>query len=904
MCAVPLLELKLALLDPSMRFAQEVAGLGDDCIFVRTTSDPRLADVDAVLVAPAMAREASGLTQPRWIIGDAKSADKVAGAAALAQARGVILTPARRLPEPPPAPSLERTRQLVALSIVDSNIEATLQQLADAFAGDNALVWWRRGDALSLTALRRVTESETMVAAAARIAAGTHTSVMLADGGPVLIAAPLYSANHEMMGFLAIVRPSIAFAAEEITDLRAISTRLGREMVWLAGHDRLLEDRENLRANSLIDPLTSALSRAGFEQTIATEITGARRRGEKLCLGILDIVGLGEINGLHGHKVGDEVLAKVTAQLRANLRGNDRVGRLGGDELGILLIGAREEQAKLVCDKLVRRIMESTPVVSIPALQVRVRMGVAELGAEEKDAAPALDRAWNALTQAKPGGTEAARDHGGRSKERTDLRLLDSGTIVGGTFRVLHELSRGAMGVVYRGEDLGLGRPVAIKVLRANLATDHNFVGKFRAEAALLASLHHQNLVQVYSLGEQDGDIFFVMELVEGQPLSSAIADHAHNQVAFPVDAAGHIALEIADALAAMHAIGVVHRDVKPANVLLDRNRDRAVLVDVGVAAKRGEQSEAAGTPGFAAPEAFLSSSDSPLVDVYGLGATVYCMLSGEPPFGAGNAMEVIRRQMDNPLPTLRVRRPEIPAAVDSVLQKAMDPDPAKRWQSATTFAMALSRALEATPASAPTSDAETPVLQWMESPDTAMGMVAANDRIRAVHYAGAAHVLRHLGGEPALLRLQTSFPHVAARLSADANALEWAPLDEFMLVLQFLAGLDPDEAIVESLGREVTQSNFAMFLGQDPRALSPEVALAASMAVWPKLHQWCDFRLTKVERASAEVEVSSLLGGALLCELLQGELSGAMLFAAPTQVSHTECRHRGGTRCAYHLSW
>ena len=155
------------------------------------------------------------------------------------------------------------------------------------------------------------------------------------------------------------------------------------------------------------------------------------------------------------------------------------------------------------------------------------------------------------------------------------------------------------MGVVYRGEDLGLGRPVAIKVLRSDLASDRDLVERFRAEAGILASLHHKNLVQVYALGEHAGEVYFVMELVEGQPLSEVLRATLERREWFPTEAIAQIALEIGDALDAMHALGLIHRDVKPANILLDRERDRAVLVDVGVAVKAGDTRDAAGTPGL-----------------------------------------------------------------------------------------------------------------------------------------------------------------------------------------------------------------------------------------------------------------------------------------------------------------
>src|SRR5262249_31560717 len=134
----------------------------------------------------------------------------------------------------------------------------------------------------------------------------------------------------------------------------------------------------------------------------------------------------------------------------------------------------------------------------------------------------------------------------------------------------------------------------------------------------------------------------------------------------------------------------------KPANILLDRERDRAVLVDVGVAVKAGDARDAAGTPGFAAPEAFLEQEGGPPTDVYGLGATMYCLLTGRPPFGSGPAPQVVQRQIHDPLVPPSQLRPGVTAAVDAVLAKALAPIAKKRWgESASAFAIALARALE-----------------------------------------------------------------------------------------------------------------------------------------------------------------------------------------------------------------
>ena len=198
---------------------------------------------------------------------------------------------------------------------------------------------------------------------------------------------------------------------------------------------------------------------------------------------MFDIVGLRRINLAHGHKAGDEVLAQVAGRLRATVRGNDPMGRPGGDELAVLLVGANDDQAVLVVRKIIHRI-QSEPIklddahdarrAAARACSPRSRRG-------ERSGEAALARCYGALRAAPIGDVRVvdSDERAGRrpTSARTPARCR-SGTIVGGTYRVVHELSRGAMGVVYRGEDLGLGRPVAIKVLRSDLASDRDLVDR------------------------------------------------------------------------------------------------------------------------------------------------------------------------------------------------------------------------------------------------------------------------------------------------------------------------------------------------------------------------------------------------------------------------------------------
>ncbi len=268
------------------------------------------------------------------------------------------------------------------------------------------------------------------------------------------------------------------FSAAERTDLKAIATRLTRELSWLSSHRRLVAEGERLLASSLHDPLTAAMTRGAFEQTIAHEVAAAGRRDEKLTLAVVDVVGLRKINLAHGHKVGDDVLAQTAGRLRATVRGNDPLGRLGGDELAVLLVGADSEQATTVVRKLIANVQtEPMKIDDTTSLPVQVRAVITEIAGGERSGEAAMARCYSALRTA-PIGQVHVVDPAERPLDDSwsaDTGTLSAGTIVGGTYRVVHELSRGAMGVVYRGEDLGLNRPVAIKVLRSDLASDRDF---------------------------------------------------------------------------------------------------------------------------------------------------------------------------------------------------------------------------------------------------------------------------------------------------------------------------------------------------------------------------------------------------------------------------------------------
>ncbi len=938
---------RLAVFDPSGRLLSELSALADAArvTLVSCTKDTIPNNVAAVLIAPMMAADLGPATAdgpPRWIVGDGANAARVAGAAAQAGASGVLLSPisekaldvvAHADPQSPDV-DLARARGLIATSLIDLTGAAneTLSAVAEGFAANDCIVWWRDGAQMTPTAAREFPSEDyrAQIAGAARIAAAASGTVITSGHNPrSVIADALRSGRAEVAGLVAVVSDSgRRFSASERTDLKAIAARLTRELTWLTSHRRLVQEGERLMAASMHDPLTGAMTRGAFEQTIAHEVAAAQRRDERLTLVVFDIVGLRRINLQHGHKAGDEALAQTANRIRAMVRGNDPIGRLGGDEIAVLLVGATDDQAALVVRKILYKTQHEPIKVDGDEIKVELRAIASEIGTGERSGEAAFARCYAALRSAPIGDVRiVASDERTSESDHSADSGLSAGTVVGGTYRVIHELSRGAMGVVYRGEDLGLGRQVAIKVLRSDLASDRDLVQRFRAEAGILASLHHPNLVQVYALGEHSGEVYFVMELVEGQPLSEVLRSQLEKKEWFPINAIAQITIEISDALDAMHALGVIHRDVKPANILLDREKDRAVLVDVGVAVKAGDQRDAAGTPGFAAPESFLEHTDGPMTDVYGLAATVYCMLTGRPPFGSGPAPQVVQRQLHDALTPPSQLRPNLSEAVDDVLAKALNPAAKKRWASASTFAVALGRALERLPVDhtpAPTPD-DDPVKQAEAIMTPTAGLDAQDiahmsergfaiapleprtvvGQVRAAHLRVLTKLLQHHVGESGMARVINEVPQLAVAFSSTLAPLAWIDLADLIAAMEHARALIPNQPIPRKVGRGTMSATFARMFGADPTTVPAETVVAALPSFWDRYHAWGGIDV-QVETGRAEVTLDGYSGSVEICALVGAELERIVELtgAAAVGAAHISCACNGGARCEYRLSW
>ena len=250
-------------------------------------------------------------------------------------------------------------------------------------------------------------------------------------------------------------------------------------------------------------------------------------------------------------------------------------------------------------------------------------------------------------------------------------------------YEIEEVVAKGGMGVVWRGRDLRLDRAVAIKLVAGEAVTDSTVVERFDREARTIARLNHPNIVAIYDFGTDGGDSFLVMELVDGSSLAAVIGDGP-----LPVGETLEIAAQACAGLAAAHAAGVVHRDVKPANLI--RTPSGVVKVcDFGIArlqdaagqARLTSTAIAMGSTNYMAPEQVNGEPVDARTDLYGLGCTIYAMLTGKPPFVGGSPLAVVHQHVTEPPPDLRAARPDVPAElarlVDELLAKSPDDRPA-----------------------------------------------------------------------------------------------------------------------------------------------------------------------------------------------------------------------------------
>jgi len=263
------------------------------------------------------------------------------------------------------------------------------------------------------------------------------------------------------------------------------------------------------------------------------------------------------------------------------------------------------------------------------------------------------------------------------------VEILAPDRVLGGRYRLRRELARGGMAAVWEAEDKVLARRVAIKILHAHLAGDDGFRTRFRREAVAAARLAHPNIVTTYDTGRDADFAYIVMELVEGITLARLLQQEGPLPVATAVD----VATQVADALACAHSHGVIHRDVKPANILL-RQDGHVKVADFGIA-KAGMGNDLTrtgvimGTAKYLSPEQVSGSPADACSDIYALGIVLYEMVCGGPPFIGDTELATAVARLTGAPESLRERRSDVPRSLEAVVLRALARDPDARFRSA-----------------------------------------------------------------------------------------------------------------------------------------------------------------------------------------------------------------------------
>src|SRR3954464_5428307 len=281
---------------------------------------------------------------------------------------------------------------------------------------------------------------------------------------------------------------------------------------------------------------------------------------------------------------------------------------------------------------------------------------------------------------------------------------ISAGTEIGG-YRIVNLLGQGGMGVVYLADNVHNGQRVALKLLPPDLARSSGFRERFSREASYASSLRHPNVLEVYDAGEQDGVLYIAMQYVEGQDLKALLSREGRLDARRTVGILG----QVASALDAAHSTGLMHRDIKPGNVMIAAGQpEHCYLTDFGLSKNPSSdsialtaQGEFVGTIDYTAPELVLGKQADSRLDVYSLGCLIYECLAGQPPFPKERDVEVLYAHIQDPPPRVSAARPDLPPALDDVVAKAMAKKPDDRFPTCSAFIDAA-RLIVGEPPSAP----------------------------------------------------------------------------------------------------------------------------------------------------------------------------------------------------------
>jgi predicted Ser/Thr protein kinase len=471
-----------------------------------------------------------------------------------------------------------------------------------------------------------------------------------------------------------------------------------------------------------------------------------------------------------------------------------------------------------------------------------------------------------------------------------------------GSYTLLRELGRGAMGVVYEAMHRDLGRKVALKVLRAGVDLDADARARFKREARACAQVRHRHIVEIYEAGEVDGRPYYAMELVVGRPLSETARETRPDSRTLFRGIAG-----VADALAALHAAGIVHRDVKPSNIVVAAD-GRMILADFGLARSVSAErltrtGQAIGTPLYMSPEQVLGRADEidGRSDVYSLGATLYEALAGRGPFRSDDPIAMLRMILRERPDQLADVAPDVPREACDVVMKAMEKRPQDRYAGAAQMrddllAHADGRRVAGHPVS-PLRHALRTALRWSPAAAVAAALVGVGLYVHAtrpgrltvrsvpsaevvvdgVSYGASPQVdLSIAPGEHRLELVKTGWRAAPTPFTVEAGGTP-----TFQLVM--LPENPDDPAALRMLGAEIGIA-MADVAVAPPRARVEDTAPAPVVAVFPR----GKVRLSDLDRMRVDVK-DVLPAGGTLGLWKDGALVASLPFASDKPVNEID---------------
>lgn len=261
--------------------------------------------------------------------------------------------------------------------------------------------------------------------------------------------------------------------------------------------------------------------------------------------------------------------------------------------------------------------------------------------------------------------------------------MLSKGQKINERYEIVKSIGEGGMANVYLAEDTILERKVAVKVLRGDLSADDKFIRRFQREAQSVSNLSHQNIVEVYDVGEEEGNHYIVMEYIEGKTLKQLLKKRETLTLTEVID----IMTQLTDGIAHAHESYIIHRDIKPQNIMIEDN-GLIKITDFGIAqalnaTQLTQTNSVMGSVHYLPPEQASGKGSTIKSDIYSLGILMYELLTGNVPFKGDNAVEIALKHMKDKIPSIRKQNPSIPQAVENILLKAAAKNPRNRYDSA-----------------------------------------------------------------------------------------------------------------------------------------------------------------------------------------------------------------------------